>query len=71
MSVAPIGVGLLGLGTVGTAVARAVAEQERHVMHRLDRPVRIVAVFERGPERAARADLSPDLVQTDGAAVID
>ena len=71
MSVAPIGVGLLGLGTVGTAVARAIAEQEQHVMHRLGRPVRIAAVFERGPERAARADLSPDLIQTDGAAVID
>jgi len=71
VSVAPIGVGLLGLGTVGTAVARAVAEQERHVMHRLGRPVRIAAIFERGPERAARADLSPNLVQTDGAAVID
>jgi len=71
VSVAPIGVGLLGLGTVGTAVARAVAEQERHVMHRLGRPVRIAAVFERGPERAARADLSPDLIRTDGAAVID
>jgi len=71
VSVAPIGVGLLGLGMVGTAVARAVAEQEQHVMHRLGRPVRIVAVFERGPERAARADLSPDLVQTDGAAMID
>jgi homoserine dehydrogenase len=71
VSVAPIGVGLLGLGTVGTAVARAISEQERQVMHRLGRPVRIAALFERGPERAARAGLSPDLVQTDGAAVID
>lgn len=71
MSVAPIGVGLLGLGTVGAAVARAVAEQEQAIMHRLGRPVRIAAVLERGPERAARADLSPDLIQTDGAAVVD
>jgi len=71
VSVAPVGVGLLGLGTVGAAVARAIAETERQVMHRLGRPVRIAAIFERGPERAARADLSPDLVQTDGAAVID
>lgn len=71
MSVAPIGVGLLGLGTVGAAAARAVAEHEQHAMHRLGRPVRIVAVFERGPERAARADLPPGLIQTDGATVID
>lgn len=71
MSITPIGIGLLGLGTVGTAVAQAIAEQEQPIMHRLGRPVRIAAVFERGPERAARADLSPDLVQTDGAAVVD
>jgi homoserine dehydrogenase len=71
VSVAPIGVGLLGLGTVGTAVARAIAEQEQPVMHRLGRPMRVAALFERGPERAARADLPPDLVQTDGAAVVD
>jgi homoserine dehydrogenase len=71
VSVAPIGVGLLGLGTVGTAVARAIVEQERPIMHRLGRPVRIAAVFERGRERALRGDLSPDLVQTDGAALID
>ncbi len=71
MSVAPIGVGLLGLGTVGAAVARAIGEQEQAIMHRLGRPVRLVAVLERGPERAARADLAPDLIRTDGAAVID
>jgi homoserine dehydrogenase len=28
-------------------------------------------VLERGPERAQRADLAPDLIKTDGAAVID
>jgi homoserine dehydrogenase len=71
VSVAPIGVGLLGLGTVGAAVARAIVEQEQVIMHRLGRPVRIAAVLERGPERAARADLAPDLVRTDGAAVVD
>ena len=71
MSVAPIGVGLLGLGTVGAAVARAIGEHAQVVMRQLGRPVRIVAVLERGPERAARADLDPALIRTDGASVVD
>jgi homoserine dehydrogenase len=71
VSVAPIGVGLLGLGTVGTGVARTIAEQAQVIQHRLGRPVRLVAVLERGPERAQRADLPADLIRTDGAAVVD
>jgi len=66
----PIGVGLLGLGTVGAAVAHALIEQEEDILRQLGRPVRIAAVLERGPERAARADLPGDLIRTDGAAVV-
>lgn len=71
MSATPVGVGLLGLGTVGAAVAQAIREQEAAIARQLGRPVRVVAVLERGPERAARADLSPDLIRTDGTAVVD
>ncbi len=61
---ASVGIGLLGLGTVGTAVARAMDARGVDT-------VRLVAVLERGPERAARAGLSPDLIYTDGEAVVD
>lgn len=71
MSASPVGVGLLGLGTVGAAVAQAIREQEAAIVRQLGRPVRVVAVLERGPDRAGRADLSPDLIRTDGVAVID
>lgn len=71
MGVAPVGVGLLGLGTVGAGVARTIADAAAVIEARLGRPVRLVAVLDRGPERAARADLVPDLIRTEGAAVVD
>lgn len=71
MGVAPVGVGLLGLGTVGAGVARTIVDAAAVIEARLGRPVRLVAVLERGPERAARADLAPDLIRTESAAVVD
>lgn len=85
-----IGVGLLGMGTVGTAVAQMLTAREpdmtwyymsprsrapEHAAIRPPvrdlRPVRLAAVLERGPERAARAGIAADLIRTDGNAVVD
>lgn len=71
MGVAPVGIGLLGLGTVGAGVARTIAEAAAVIETRLGRPVRLAAVLERGPERAVRAGLPADLIRTEGAAVVD
>jgi len=71
VSVAPVGVGLLGLGTVGAAVARALNERSDSLAAQIGRPITLVAVLERGPERATRAGLSPDLIRTSGEAVVD
>jgi len=67
----PIGIGLLGLGTVGAAVARALRSQADSLAAQVGRPVELVAVLDREPERAARADLPPDLIRTSGEAVVD
>lgn len=58
----PTGVAVLGLGTIGSEVARAIVAGDR---------LRLVAVLDRGPERAERAGIDPSLVETDGAAVVD
>ncbi len=71
MSAAAVGIGLLGLGTVGAEVARALEADAELLAVRLGRPVRLAAVLERGPERAARAGIAPGLVHTDGDAVVD
>ncbi|HUG55880.1 MAG TPA: hypothetical protein VMJ92_02285, partial [Candidatus Limnocylindrales bacterium] len=47
----PLGVGLLGLGTVGAAVAVAFAERSRLIDARAGRPVRLVAAAVRDPAK--------------------
>ena len=56
------GVAILGLGTVGSEVARAVVSDNR---------LRLVAALDRGPERADRAGIDRNLVVTAGNAVLD
>ena len=43
MSAKPLGVGLLGLGTVGSAVGRAFADRSRRIDAAAGRPLRLVA----------------------------
>jgi len=57
-----VGVAVLGLGTIGSEVARALEADER---------VDLVAVLDRGPERASRAGIAGELVSTDGPAIVD
>jgi homoserine dehydrogenase len=65
-----IGVAILGLGTIGTAVARALAEQHDQIAERTGLQLNLLAVFERSPDRAKRADLDPDIIATDLATVL-
>lgn len=58
----PIGLAILGLGTIGSEVARAAMADDR---------LRLVAVLDRGPERAERAGIAPALILTDGNEVVD
>src|SRR5688572_7781103 len=65
----PLGIGLLGLGTVGTAVARTVAERSRHLDEAAGRPLRLVAAAVRDPARARDAGEIP--ITGDAFAILD
>ncbi|RMH62272.1 MAG: homoserine dehydrogenase [Zetaproteobacteria bacterium] len=51
-------VGLLGLGTIGTGVARILLQQESLISRRLGKPVRLVAAADRDLTRDRGIDLS-------------
>ncbi|MBX6341456.1 MAG: Gfo/Idh/MocA family oxidoreductase, partial [Thermomicrobiaceae bacterium] len=70
MTARRVGVAILGLGTIGTAVAATIREQRELVARRFDLYLDLRAVLERSPERAARANLPPDIVATDLATIL-
>jgi homoserine dehydrogenase len=55
--VAPLGVGIAGLGTVGSAVVRLIEAQQRTLAERCGRSVRVVAVTARSRTRKRGIDL--------------
>ncbi|HVX30783.1 MAG TPA: homoserine dehydrogenase, partial [Nitrolancea sp.] len=65
-----VGVAILGLGTIGTAVARALEEQHDLIAERTGLQLVLRAVFERSPERAVRANLDPEIIATDLATIL-
>jgi len=69
-SVRPLGVGLLGLGTVGTGVARVLLSKKDALERRIGRPVQICKVLVRDLEKARSTNLTVPLV-TDARAVLD
>ncbi len=69
MSAKPLGVGLLGLGTVGSAVARAFADRSRRIDAAAGRPVKLVAAAVRDPKRPRDAGDVP--VTIDPHAILD
>src|SRR5204862_2175435 len=69
MSVRPMGVGLLGLGTVGSAVARAFADRSRRIDAAAGRPLRLVAAAVRDPGKPRDAGDVP--VTGDPHAILD
>ena len=50
--VAPLKAGLAGLGTVGSAVVRLLAQHRDELTQRCGRPIDVVAVTARDPARA-------------------
>jgi homoserine dehydrogenase len=66
----PLGVGLLGLGTVGTGVARVLLSKQDALERRIGRPVQICKVLVRNPDKPRGVRLEVPLV-TDARAVLD
>jgi len=66
----PLGVGLLGLGTVGSGVARVLLTKADALERRIGRPVALRKVLVRDPSRPRSVDVAVPLV-TDALAVLD
>jgi len=64
-----LGIGLLGLGTVGSAVARSFAERSRHLDDAAGRPLRLISAAVRDPARPRDAGDVP--ITGDVFAVLD
>ncbi|GAC1697973.1 MAG: hypothetical protein NVS9B6_07350 [Candidatus Limnocylindrales bacterium] len=69
MTTKALGVGLLGLGTVGSAVGRAFADRGRRIDASAGRPVRLIAAVARDPQKTR--DAGDVLVVTDPFRVLD
>ncbi len=69
MTAKAMGVGLLGLGTVGSAVARAFAERSRRIDAAAGRPVKLIAAAVRDPKRIRHAGEVP--VTADPHGILD
>ena len=69
MTAKPLGIGLLGLGTVGSAVGRAFADRQKRVDAAAGRPVRLVAAAVRDPKKTRDAGDVP--LTTDPFAILD
>jgi homoserine dehydrogenase len=66
-----VGIAILGLGTIGSAVAKLITKRRTEITESYGLDLTIVRVLERGPERAARADLSGEIVATDFSEIIE
>ena len=69
VSAKPLGVGLLGLGTVGSAVARAFADRSTRIDAAARRPLKLVAAAVRDPNRPRDAGDVP--VTTDPHEILE
>lgn len=68
MGVAPVRIGLLGAGVVGSQVVRLLAEQADELASRIGAPLELAAVAVRRPAR--HPDVPSALLTTDAAAVV-
>src|SRR5258708_23940192 len=69
MTAKSLGVGLLGLGTVGSTVARAFADRQKRVDSAAGRPVRLLGAAVRDPKKVRDAGDAP--VTADPFAILD
>ena len=65
-----LGVGLLGAGTVGTAVLRLLDEHAEDVARRVGRPIEVVQVAVRDPSGYRDLPLGPDRFTDDPMRVV-
>ncbi|MFP5335674.1 MAG: homoserine dehydrogenase [Actinomycetes bacterium] len=67
---APIRVGLLGCGVVGTQVARLLLSHADDLAARVGAPLELVGIAVRRPDRRRDADIPPHLFTTDAASLV-
>jgi len=67
----PIGVGLLGLGVVGSAVAQALRERAFAYEHLAGRPLVLRRVLLRDPHKSRTLVLPTDLITTDASLILE
>jgi len=65
-----VGVAILGLGTIGSAVAKALTDQHDLIAERTGLQLVLRGVFERSASRAERANLDPEIIATDLATIL-
>ena len=66
----PLGIALLGCGTVGGGVARLLLEQPQRLAARAGRPLALRRVVVRDPQRPRAADVPRELLGTDPQAAL-
>ncbi len=66
----PLGIALIGCGTVGSGVARLLLEESRRLAARAGRPLALRQVVVRDPSRSRAVNLPGELITTDLAAVL-
>ena len=66
-----VGVGLIGLGTIGTGVARVLRENAGVIAERLGFPLRLVRIADLDASRAAGVDLAGIRFDGDANALVD
>jgi homoserine dehydrogenase len=66
----PLGVGLLGVGTVGTGVARLLGEAADRVAARAGRPIEVVRAAVRDADKPRSAPIPPDRLTDDWRRVV-
>jgi homoserine dehydrogenase len=71
LSTTSLGIGLLGLGTVGSGVARVLLTKSAALEQRIGRPVRLVKVLVRDPAKPRGVDVGGAPLVTDANSVID
>lgn len=70
MASEPLGIALVGCGTVGTGVARLLTEQKDRLARRAGRPLALRRIVVRDPHKSRPTDLPRDLIATDPQAAL-
>lgn len=70
MATERVGIAILGVGTIGSAVVHTVFERADAIERQYGKRLEVRAVLERDQGRIARAELTPEIVATDMATVL-